>query len=55
MSSIGKLFYDKNLCFMCLYFRLTVYDLLSEGSYLVDLTLSTCLDADVSVFQTDSL
>ena len=28
---------------------LTVYDLLSEGSYLVDLTLSTCLDADVSV------
>jgi len=29
--------------------------LLAEGSYLVDLTLSTRLDADVSVFQTDSL
>ena len=34
---------------MFLYFRLTVYDLLSEGGYLVDLTLSTHLDADVSV------
>ena len=35
------------LMFLC--FRLTVNDLLSEGSYLVDLTLSTCLDADVSI------
>ena len=28
---------------------MTVYDLQTEGNYLVDATLSACLDADVSV------
>jgi hypothetical protein len=28
---------------------MTVYDLQTEGNYLVDMTLSACLDADVSV------
>jgi len=28
---------------------MTVYDLQTEGNYQVDMTLSACLDADVSV------